>query len=141
MGEKTAAKLLNQYGSLHAIIAAAGEQTPKLKAAIVEHADRVVRNSELMRLRRDVPIEIDYGSYVPRPDLAHLFRCITVSKNAHEFALSAAQEDSIISSKVDFGFQPRLHSIFAVDAISCGLSPARRGEYFGFKSTPIDLDI
>ena len=70
VGEKTAAKLLNQYGSLQAIIAAAGEQTPKLKAAIVEHADRVVRNSELMRLRRDVPIEIDYRSYVPRPDLA-----------------------------------------------------------------------
>ncbi|MEY3365595.1 MAG: polymerase [Actinomycetota bacterium] len=70
VGEKTAAKLLNQYGSLQAVIAAAGEQTPKLKAAIVEHADRVVRNSELMRLRRDVPIEIDYGSYVPRPDLA-----------------------------------------------------------------------
>ena len=69
VGEKTAAKLLNQYGSLQAIIAAAGEQTPKLKAAIVEHADRVVRNSELMRLRRDVPIEIDYRSYVPRPDL------------------------------------------------------------------------
>ena len=69
VGEKTAAKLLNQYGSLQAIIAAAGEQTPKLKAAIVEHADRVVRNSELMRLRRDVPIEIDYGSFVPRPDL------------------------------------------------------------------------
>jgi len=70
VGEKTAAKLLNQYGSLQAIIAAAGEQAPKLKAAIVEHADRVVRNSELMRLRRDVPIEIDYRSYVPRPDLA-----------------------------------------------------------------------
>ncbi|MEY3110988.1 MAG: polymerase [Actinomycetota bacterium] len=70
VGEKTAAKLLNQYGSLQAIIAAASEQTPKLKAAIVEHADRVVRNSELMRLRRDVPIEIDYRSYVPRPDLA-----------------------------------------------------------------------
>ncbi len=70
VGEKTAAKLLNQYGSLQAVIAAAGEQTPKLKAAIVEHADRVVRNSELMRLRRDVPIEIDYRSYVPRPDLA-----------------------------------------------------------------------
>ncbi|MGA1407004.1 MAG: 5'-3' exonuclease, partial [Ilumatobacteraceae bacterium] len=32
VGEKTAAKLLNQYGSLQAIIAAAGEQTPKLKA-------------------------------------------------------------------------------------------------------------
>ncbi|NDC44588.1 MAG: DNA polymerase I [Actinobacteria bacterium] len=69
VGEKTAAKLLNQYGSLKAIIDAAGEQTPKLKAAIIEHADRVVRNAELMRLRRDVPIDVDYASFVPRPDL------------------------------------------------------------------------
>ncbi len=69
VGEKTAAKLLNQYGTLDAIIAAADEQTPKLKAAIIEHADRVRRNADLMRLRRDVPIEVDYQSYVPRPDL------------------------------------------------------------------------
>lgn len=69
VGEKTAAKLLNQYGTLAAIIAAADEQTPKLKAAIIEHADRVRRNADLMRLRRDVPIEVDYQSYVPRPDL------------------------------------------------------------------------
>ena len=69
VGEKTAAKLLNQYGTLDAIIAAADEQTPKLKAAIIEHADRVRRNADLMRLRRDVPIEVDYQSYVPRPNL------------------------------------------------------------------------
>ena len=69
VGEKTAAKLLNQYGTLAAIIAAADEQTPKLKAAIIEHADRVRRNADLMRLRRDVPIEVDYQSYVPCPDL------------------------------------------------------------------------
>lgn len=72
VGEKTAAKLLNTYGSLPAIIAAADEQTPKLKASIVEHAERVTRNASLMALRRDVPIEIDYSSYVPRPDLTRV---------------------------------------------------------------------
>ena len=77
VGEKTAAKLLNQYGSLQAIIAAAGEQTPKLKASIIEHADRVVRNAELMKLRRDVPIDVDYASFVPRPDLARTAQMFT----------------------------------------------------------------
>ena len=77
VGEKTAAKLLNQYGSLQAIIAAAGEQTTKLKASIIEHADRVVRNAELMKLRRDVPIDVDYASFVPRPDLARTAQMFT----------------------------------------------------------------
>ena len=70
VGEKTAAKLLATYGTLEEIIAAAEEQTPKLKAALSEHADRVRRNAALMVLRRDVPIEVDYASYAPRPDLA-----------------------------------------------------------------------
>ncbi|MFZ9985014.1 MAG: DNA polymerase I [Ilumatobacteraceae bacterium] len=77
VGEKTAAKLLNQYGSLQAIIAAAGEQTPKLKASIIEHADRVVRNAELMKLRRDVPIDVNYASFVPRPDFARTAQMFT----------------------------------------------------------------
>ena len=77
VGEKTAAKLLNQYGTLQAIIAAASDQTPKLKAALIEHADRVVRNAELMKLRRDVPIEVDYASFVPRPDLVRTAQMFT----------------------------------------------------------------
>ena len=77
VGEKTAAKLLNSYGSLEAIIAAADEQTPKLKAAITEHADRVLRNAQLMKLRRDVPITVDYDAYVPRPDLGRVSSMFT----------------------------------------------------------------
>ncbi|MFM9137810.1 MAG: 5'-3' exonuclease H3TH domain-containing protein, partial [Actinomycetota bacterium] len=69
VGEKTAAKLLATYGTLEEIIAAAEEQTPKLKAVLTEHADRVRRNAALMVLRRDVPIEVDFASYTPRPDL------------------------------------------------------------------------
>ncbi|MEY4184215.1 MAG: polymerase [Actinomycetota bacterium] len=106
VGEKTAAKLLNQYGSLQAIIAAAGEQTPKLKAAIVEHADRVVRNSELMRLRRDVPIEIDYRSYVPRPDLARTTKMFATLEFKNMLArvkdaFSAFVGEEVIASESD----------------------------------------
>ena len=69
VGEKTAAKLMTQYGSIDAVIAAANEQTPKLKAGLLEHGERVMRNAEMMVLRRDVPIEMNLDSFVPHPDL------------------------------------------------------------------------
>ena len=69
VGEKTAAKLMMQYGSIDAVIAAANEQTPKLKAGLLEHGERVVRNAEMMVLRRDVPLEVELSALSPQPDL------------------------------------------------------------------------
>lgn len=69
VGEKTAAKLMMQYGSIDAVIAAANEQTPKLKAGLLEHGERVIRNAEMMVLRRDVPIEVELTALSPQPDL------------------------------------------------------------------------
>ena len=56
VGEKTAAKLINQYGGLDGIFANADEQTPKLKANLVEHEARARKNRELMLLRHDAPL-------------------------------------------------------------------------------------
>ena len=74
VGEKTAAKLITQYGNLAAVLAAADEQTPKLRANLHEHGGRVLRNASMMVLRRDVPIEVDLGDLSPRPDMAALQR-------------------------------------------------------------------
>ena len=70
VGEKTAAKLIVQYGDIDAVVAAAESQTPKLKAGLLEHGERVKRNAEMMILRRDVPIEIDLNALAPHPDMA-----------------------------------------------------------------------
>ncbi len=56
VGEKTAAKLVNAYPGLDGILAAADEQTPKLRQNLVEHEERARRNAELMVLVRDVPL-------------------------------------------------------------------------------------
>lgn len=69
VGEKTAAKLMTQYGSIDAVIAAAEQQTPKLKAGLLEHGGRVIRNAEMMVLRRDVPVDIDIDDLAPQPDM------------------------------------------------------------------------
>ncbi len=70
VGEKTAAKLITAHGTLDGVIAAAEQQTPKLRANLLEHGERVRRNADVMVLRRDVPITVDMSALVPSPDLA-----------------------------------------------------------------------
>jgi DNA polymerase-1 len=62
VGEKTAAKLINTYGGLDGIFANVDAQTPKLRASLAEHEDRVRSNASLMVLLRNAPIEIDFAS-------------------------------------------------------------------------------
>ena len=72
VGEKTAAKLINRYGGLAAVFDHADEQTPKLKASLIESRDRVLRNAELMRLRKDVPVDVRTSAWTPKPNMAAL---------------------------------------------------------------------
>ncbi len=69
VGEKTAAKLINAYGGLDGIFANVDAQTPKLRASLAEHEDRVRSNAELMILRRNAPIEVDLNSLTIEPDV------------------------------------------------------------------------
>jgi DNA polymerase-1 len=68
VGEKTAAKLVNEYPNLVAILDSADRQTPKLRASLEECRERVLRNAEVMALRTDVPIDVTPGECQPRPD-------------------------------------------------------------------------
>ena len=58
VGEKTAAKLVAKYGTVEAVLAAADEQTPKLRENLVIAGDQVLLNKRLMDLVRDVPIDV-----------------------------------------------------------------------------------
>ncbi|WP_420443383.1 DNA polymerase I [Candidatus Poriferisodalis sp.] len=58
VGEKTAAKLLNKYGNVEELLAAAAQQTPKLAENLAAHSDVVRRNIDLMTLRMDAPIKV-----------------------------------------------------------------------------------
>ncbi|MDX1469252.1 MAG: DNA polymerase I, partial [Acidimicrobiia bacterium] len=61
VGEKTASKLISQYGSIGGVIDAVGELTPKLQENISANRDQVLLNRELMRLvdELDLGIQID----------------------------------------------------------------------------------
>src|ERR671931_59668 len=58
VGDKTATKLVQAYGSAEEVVAHAGEQRGKLRDNLLAHADDVLRNKRLMTLRRDVPLPV-----------------------------------------------------------------------------------
>jgi len=56
VGTKTAAKLIQKYGSSEAVVEHASEQTPKLSQNLAAHADQVAINKKLSTLA-EVPVE------------------------------------------------------------------------------------
>ena len=69
VGEKTAAKLINNYGGLDGIFEHVDEQTPKLRQNLTEHEAQARSNVEMMTLMRDVelPVSLDELGF-PQPD-------------------------------------------------------------------------
>ena len=71
VGEKTAAKLINAYGTVGELYQHLEDQTPKLQQNLGAAQERVNLNLELMELLRDVPLEVgvdDLG--LGRPEAA-----------------------------------------------------------------------
>ncbi|HMJ78679.1 MAG TPA: 5'-3' exonuclease H3TH domain-containing protein, partial [Iamia sp.] len=59
VGEKTAAKLINAYGTLDELFAHVDDQTPKLRENLAANEAQVRSNAELMVLRRDCELDLD----------------------------------------------------------------------------------
>ncbi len=102
VGEKTAAKLINNYGGLDGIFEHVDEQTPKLRANLTEHEERARKNLELMMLRHDAPVEFDIESLGVTPNADELKRLFDFL----EFRTLAARLDEALSAmgaSVDLG--------------------------------------
>ena len=59
VGEKTASRLIQEHGSVEAVLAGVEALTPKLRGAISAAGDQLVLNKELARLRTDIDVPID----------------------------------------------------------------------------------
>ncbi len=79
VGEKTAAKLIRDFGTLDSLLARLDEVTPaKLGEKLREHVDQIHMGRDLSRIVRDLPIRIDLeaarlGDY-DRDTVVRLFR-------------------------------------------------------------------
>jgi DNA polymerase-1 len=79
VGDKTAAKLLQDFGTVEGIFQHLDQVTPdKLRAKLAEHRDQVRLSRELVTIRRDLPVTLDLeaarlGAY-DRQEVMRLFR-------------------------------------------------------------------
>jgi DNA polymerase-1 len=79
VGEKTAAKLVREFGTLGDLYARIDDVTPeKLRDKLRDHRDQVFQGRELSRIVRDLPVTLDLeaarlGDY-DRPTVVRLFR-------------------------------------------------------------------
>jgi DNA polymerase-1 len=64
IGEKTAAKLMAEYGSLDAVLAAADDIPGKLGENLRTHADAARVSRQVATIRRDVPLTLDLDDVV-----------------------------------------------------------------------------
>jgi len=79
IGEKTAIKLIKEFGSLEGIYNNLDKiERKKLKENLIKHKDEAFLSRELARINKDVPLKIDISSLRPKgPDkeaLVHIFR-------------------------------------------------------------------
>jgi DNA polymerase-1 len=68
VGEKTAAALLAEYGSLEGVLEHAGEiKKPKLRENALASLDAVRRGRRLIQLNGDLPVPVQLGDLIRRP--------------------------------------------------------------------------
>jgi DNA polymerase-1 len=145
VGEKTAQKLLREYGTLDAILAAVpGMGAGRLREALERDADRARLSRDLVTLQRDVPVELDLDALAARepdrtallPLLADLeFHALVRSLGADAApAAPAARQDSAVdryavadtpAAVADVVQRARSAGRFALDTETTALDPMR----------------
>jgi len=96
VGEKTALKLLHEYGSVEEVLARSGELKGKLKERVENHKDDAIMSKKLATIYREVPLdqqvdELLYNGY-ERPVLAEAFRKLEFRSLIERLDLDSGEE-------------------------------------------------
>jgi DNA polymerase-1 len=139
VGEKTAVRLIREYGSLEGVLAGvAGLNQPRLRESLLQHADQAKLSKQLVTLDREVPLPVEARELVfrgfDRPRLIELFNELEFSALVRELLREGGAEETE-SEYLDYrlitdpgsleevlavmGAAP----IFAVDLETTGLDP------------------
>ncbi|HXV22365.1 MAG TPA: DNA polymerase I [Desulfuromonadales bacterium] len=90
VGEKTAVKLIQEFGSVESLLANLDQVKGKLQEKLREHADSARLSKRLATLCDDVPLDLDYDSFVLSPPdhqaLTALFKELEFHKLLQEFS-------------------------------------------------------
>ena len=135
VGEKTAVKLINQFGSIESMLERTGELKGALKKKVEENAEQIKFSKFLATIRTDVPIEPDMKKLkVSEPDEAEL-RKIFDELEFKSFADRILNKPKNIQKKAEQ--QPDLFAVFTPE----GTKNSENGRIFDLKTTPHDYQL
>lgn len=90
VGEKTALKLISQFGSVHGVYEHLDEvKGKKLQEKLADNKDKAVLSKDLATIRCDVPLDYTMDMFQPKPrqeDVAQLFRSLGFRNLLERFA-------------------------------------------------------
>ena len=93
IGKKGAIDLVGQFGSLNALLAHVAELKPKHRETLVVHRDDALQSRELVTIRTDVPVEVDFEALryrgASRERCYELFSKLAFRSLMNEYAPSA----------------------------------------------------
>ncbi|UKS24203.1 DNA polymerase I [Paenibacillus sp. HWE-109] len=104
VGEKTALKMLHEFGSVEEVLANTASLKGKMKEKVEEHAKDAIMSKELATIFREVPMETEWNSY--RYDgfdgqaLSGMFRKLEFKSllEKMDFGPGAVAEDQVVES-------------------------------------------
>jgi DNA polymerase-1 len=134
VGEKTAAKLIREFGGLEGLWARIDEVTPeKLRDKLLEHRDQIAMGRELSRIVRDLPIQFDLESArlsdYDRDTVVRLFReyefRTLIERLPPMKGETAQQRSDSLRSVVESGYVPAARVAGRPEGWGAGRGPAR----------------
>ena len=135
VGEKTAVKLLTQFGNIDEMLMRTDEIKGALQKKVTEHVDDIKMSKFLATIRTDVPIDLDMESLkVATPDetrLREIFNELEFKTLADKFLNKSEKK----SKKVET--QPDLFGFFAPE----GSEPSENSSFETLKTTPHEYKL
>ena len=135
VGEKTAVKLLTQFGNIDEMLMRTDEIKGALQKKVIEHVDDIKMSKFLATIRTDVPIDLDMESLkVATPDetrLREIFNELEFKTLADKFLNKSEKK----SKKVEA--QPDLFGFFAPE----GSEPSENSSFETLKTTPHEYKL
>jgi DNA polymerase-1 len=135
IGEKTAVELIREFGSVEQLLASLDQLKGKRRDNLATYAEQARLSRELVTLRDDVPLELDYASFALTPPdrqaLTRLFKELEFHKLLQEFSseqqASAAGYRCVLTREELAALAAALRAAgrFAVDTETTGLDPLR----------------
>src|SRR5687768_14468951 len=128
IGKKGAVDLVTQFGGLDAMLERLGELKPKQRETLSTHREDALRSRELVTIRTDVPLDLDFESLryrgASRERCYELFTRLAFRTLVNDYAPTA---DTIVK---DYAV---ISTLAELEAYIAGL---REGGEFGFRIIP-----